>query len=92
MLVSEGGARTPLTPNDETYSTCTERFGKVRVFLRAHGWRPADEQVDVFREEAAALWRRCAHARGGDLTLQSIGGELVDLVRELMEGLTTRGA
>jgi hypothetical protein len=54
VLVSEGGARTPLTPNYETYSACTERFGKVRVFLRAHGWQPAGERADVFREDAAA--------------------------------------
>lgn len=40
------GARAPvlLTSRYTVYSECTERFGKLRVFLRKHGWLPADER------------------------------------------------
>jgi hypothetical protein len=33
-----------LTETFTSYSICQERFGKVRVFLRAHGWLPVGER------------------------------------------------
>lgn len=33
-----------LTETAANDSTCMETFGKLRVFLRAHGWKPADER------------------------------------------------
>jgi len=45
VFVSDGGARALLTPTYAPYSECMERFGKARVFLRAHGWRPVGERA-----------------------------------------------
>lgn len=45
VFVLEGGAApVRLTETYASYSECMTRFGKVRVFLRAHGWLPDDER------------------------------------------------
>lgn len=45
VLVREGaGAPARLTESYASYSECMLRFGKVRVFLRAHGWLPEGER------------------------------------------------
>lgn len=45
VLVVEGEPRPlRLTESYESYSNCAECFGKVRVFLRAHGWLPENER------------------------------------------------
>lgn len=33
-----------LTTTATHYDACMESFGKLRVFLRAHGWKPVDER------------------------------------------------
>lgn len=40
----DDGRAVRLTETAESYSACMETFGKLRVFLRAHGWKPADER------------------------------------------------
>ena len=35
---------TTLTATATNYSECMETFGKLRVFLRSHGWKPVDER------------------------------------------------
>lgn len=49
VFVKEDGARVWLTDSYASYSECLERFGKVRVFLRAHGWLPHDEREKAQR-------------------------------------------
>lgn len=44
-LVCEDGQRLVLTETYAAYSECMEHFGKVRVFLRKHGWLPEDERA-----------------------------------------------
>ena len=45
VLVVEGEAQPiRLTEAYESYSNCAECFGKVRVFLRSHGWLPEGER------------------------------------------------
>jgi hypothetical protein len=45
VLVIDGDAQpVRLTDSYESYSNCAECFGKVRVFLRAHGWLPERER------------------------------------------------
>lgn len=39
------GARVNLTETWAAHPECSERFRKVRLFLRAHGWLPASERV-----------------------------------------------
>ena len=43
-MVEGARAQELLTPRYTVYTECTERFGKLRVFLRKHGWLPADER------------------------------------------------
>ena len=40
----DDGSTTRLTATATHYSECMETFGKLRVFLRAHGWKPVDER------------------------------------------------
>ncbi len=45
VLVIEGEPQPlRLTDSYESYSNCAECFGKVRVFLRSHGWLPEGER------------------------------------------------
>lgn len=45
-IVLEGEtARTLVTESYGSYGECMERFGKVRKFLRTHGWLPIDERI-----------------------------------------------
>jgi hypothetical protein len=41
------GSSQPLRLSDSyaSYGECIERFGKLRKFLRSHGWLPVDERV-----------------------------------------------
>lgn len=45
MLVLEDGAPVAVTPTLLAYMDATEQMGKVRVFLRKHGWVPEDERA-----------------------------------------------
>ncbi|MFO0652790.1 MAG: hypothetical protein U0326_41625 [Polyangiales bacterium] len=40
----DDGSTARLTATATHYSECMETFGKLRVFLRAHGWKPVDER------------------------------------------------
>lgn len=40
----DDGTSTTLTKTATNYSECMETFGKLRVFLRSHGWKPVDER------------------------------------------------
>jgi hypothetical protein len=42
----QNGQVVPLTEREETYFYCTEVMGKVRAFLRKHGWVPLAERVE----------------------------------------------
>jgi hypothetical protein len=44
VLVRRGGSDVPLTDNHLVHMDATESLGKIRVFLRKHGWVPADER------------------------------------------------
>lgn len=40
----DDGTTATLTRTATSYSECMETFGKLRVFLRSHGWKPVDER------------------------------------------------
>jgi hypothetical protein len=43
----KSGKTVSLTEREETYFYCTEVMGKVRSFLRKHGWVPLSERAEV---------------------------------------------
>lgn len=45
-LIAADGRRCLLTDEHMPYTETSEAFGKLRVFLRKHGWVPADERED----------------------------------------------
>ena len=46
VVVCDGpDARVRLTEAYAPVFVCMEHFGKVRTFLRRHGWKPADERA-----------------------------------------------
>jgi hypothetical protein len=46
VLVPRQGSSLPLTEAHVAHMDATEWLGKIRVFLRKHGWVPADERGD----------------------------------------------
>jgi hypothetical protein len=50
VLTFEGGRRLPLTDEHGAHMETTEQLGKMRVFLRAHGWIPEDEREEADEE------------------------------------------
>ena len=44
VLVSASGRQVTLTQDYLAHMSATEWLGKIRVFLRKHGWLPEDER------------------------------------------------
>jgi hypothetical protein len=51
VLVRRDGTEVPLTKEHGSYMDAIEWLGRMRVFLRSHGWVPADESDDAEGEE-----------------------------------------
>lgn len=52
-LIAADGRRCLLTDEHMPYTETSEAFGKLRVFLRKHGWVPADEREEEVDDDAA---------------------------------------
>ncbi len=44
ILIEGGGKKVPLSSDHVAHMEASEHFGKIRVFLRKHGWVPHDER------------------------------------------------
>lgn len=45
VMVFDDGTRVRLGEDFEAYTSVVQSLGKLRVFLRSHGWRPDDERL-----------------------------------------------
>lgn len=45
VMVFDDGTRVRLGGDFEPYSSVAQSLGRIRVFLRSHGWRPDDERL-----------------------------------------------